>query len=138
MSFQNKLVAIVNKKIDTGVAMNAVAHMVLGMRAHLGSEKLNLDTYVSKDAHEFPNISQMPFIILKAKSGEIRKAVHKARDEGVEIGVFTDTMTGGTYIEQLERTSGLPEEELTYYGAVLFGDYAKVAEITKKLSLYTG
>ena len=80
----------------------------------------------------------MPFIILKGKSGEIRKALTKAKEEGLKFSVFTDTMTGGTYQEQLDRTLNPPEEELTYYGIILFGEWDAVTQITKKLSLYTG
>ena len=47
-------------------------------------------------------------------------------------------MTGGTYQEQLDRTLKPPEEELTYYGIILFGEWDAVTQITKKLSLYTG
>ena len=137
MTFKKKLVAIVNKKIDPGVAMNAVAHMVLGFGVSHNKETLHLDDYQDKEGNVYPNISQMPFIILKGKSGEIRKALNKAKEECIQLGIFTDTMTGGTYKEQLEKTSQTPEEELTYYGAVFFGDWDKVTEITKKLSLYT-
>jgi Protein of unknown function (DUF2000) len=40
--FQNKLVAVVNKQIEMGVAMNALAHMCLGFGAHMGAEELHL------------------------------------------------------------------------------------------------
>jgi len=136
MSFENKLVAIVNKDIDPGVAMNAVAHMTIGLGGALTPETLRLNDYRDKDGHTYPQISQMPFIILRGKSGEIRKAVHAAREHGVQFGAFTNTMTGGTYQEQLDNTSQTPEEQLTYYGAVFFGPWETVSQMTKKFSLY--
>jgi hypothetical protein len=136
MTFENKLVAIVNKKIDVGVAMNAIAHITIGLGAQLNNEALRLNDYMDKDGNKYPNISQMPFMILRGKSGEIRKAVNLAKEENMKIGVFTDTMTGGTYQEQLDRTLVTPEVELTYYGAVIFGSWDRVSEITKRFSLY--
>ena len=42
----------------------------------------------------------------------------------------------GGYEEQLERSSQTKEEELVYFGIVLFGDWEKVSELTKKFSLW--
>lgn len=47
--FQNKLVAVVNKQIETGVVMNAVAHMCLGFGAHMGSTDLHLMDYKQRN-----------------------------------------------------------------------------------------
>lgn len=49
---------------------------------------------------------------------------------------FTETMTGGTYQEQIERTSKTKNDDLVYYGIVLFGDWDKVTELTRKFSLW--
>lgn len=54
----------------------------------------------------------MPFIILKAKSGEIRKTVNAARQHQIKHTAFLDTMTGGTYLEQLENTAQTKEADL--------------------------
>ncbi len=136
MSFENKLVAIVNKDIETGVAMNAIAHMIIGLGAQLNNDLLKLNDYQDKDGNIYPNISQMPFIILRGKSGEIKKAVHSAREHQIKFGAFLNTMTGGTYQEQLDNTLETSEDQLIYYGAVLFGPWDVVSQITKKFSLY--
>lgn len=134
--FEHKLVAVVNKNIDVGIAMNAVAHMTVGLGAAIGNERLRLDDYQDKEGNLYPNISQMPFIVLRGKPNDIRKAVAKAREHEIQLGVFTNTMTGGTYQEQLDNTKQTSEEDLIYYGAVFFGDKNLVSEITKKFSLY--
>ncbi len=63
MPFENKIVAVINKDIDTGVAMNALAHMTIGLGAQLDNERLRLNDYVDKDGNVYPNISQILFII---------------------------------------------------------------------------
>lgn len=137
-TFENKLVALVNKEIDIGVAMNGIAHMAIGLGAQLNNELLKLNDYQDKDGNVYPNISQMPFMILRGKSSEIRKAVGLAREGKMQFSVFTHTMTGGTYQEQLAHTLSTPEEKLIYYGAILFGPWDEVSQITKRFSLYKG
>jgi len=136
MQLTHKLVAVLNKDLPTGVVLNALAHMTIGLGADLGKPTLHLDTYKDKDGNLYPNISQMPFIILRAKSGEIRKTVKAAQENSIAHGVFLNTMTGGTYVEQLANTAQTPEEQLIYYGCVLFGPVEQVNALTKKFSLW--
>lgn len=136
MTFENKLVALVNKEIEIGVAMNAIAHMTLGLGSSISQEMLRLDNYQDKDGNIYPNISQMPFIVLRGTSNEIRKAVNAAKEHNLKFGAFINTMTGGGYQEQLNNTLQKSEQELIYYGAVLFGPWETVSLITKKFSLY--
>lgn len=135
--FQNKLVAVVNKQIEMGVAMNALAHMCLGFGAHMGAEELHLMDYKNADGFVYPNISKMPFIILREKnSNKIANLLTKAKEAGIQYSVFTNTMTEGTWEDQKARTLATKSEEIIFYGIVLYGPKKIVTEMTKKLSLW--
>jgi hypothetical protein len=137
MKFEKKLVALVNKETPIGIAMNAIAHATLGLGNKQDAKDLRLDDYKDKDGNLYPNISDMPFIILRGKSSEIRKAVRKSKEDvNIQYGAFTETMTGVSHIEQKEKTNAATEEDLIFYAAVLFGDYDKLSQITKRFSLY--
>lgn len=134
--FEYKLVAVVNKKIETGVLMNALAHMCLGFGAHTGATELHLMDYKNAEGFIYPNISKMPFIILKEEnSNRIGKLLKEAKEAGIQYSVFTNTMTEGTWEDQEARTLATKPEEIVYYGIVLFGPKEIVTNLTKKLSL---
>jgi len=134
--FENKLVAVINKSCEPGVAMNALAHMSFGLGQLVEKDKALLCDYIDASGLSHPAISNMPFIVLSANSNKIRAAVQTARENKIICVDFTNTMTGGTYLEQLENTKKTVEENLTYYGAVFFGPWDEVTELTKKFSLW--
>lgn len=125
-----------NEKIEPGIIMNALAHMCIGFGADIGKDPLRLTNYVDADGGSHPHISEMPFMILKANSNKIRALRQAAMEAGIQFVDFTDTMTIGSYLEQLERTKSTKDEQLVYYGIVLFGDWQKVSELTRKFSLW--
>jgi len=134
--FENKLVAVMNEKIEPGVIMNALAHMCIGFGCEIGKEPLRLMHYLDADGGNHPNISEMPFMILKANSNKIRGLRLAALEAGIKCADFTDTMTVGGYLEQIEKTRQTKEADLIYYGIVLFGSWDKVSELTRKFSLW--
>lgn len=134
--FENKLVAVLNKSIPTGSLMNALAHLCIGFGAKIGQEPLRLTNYRDADGGDHPFISEIPFIILEANSNKIRALRQAAIEQGIIFSDFTDTMTVGTYEEQIQRSAETPEKDLIYYGIVLFGDWSKVTTLTKKFSLW--
>lgn len=134
--FQNKLVAVLNKKIEPGKLMNALAHMCIGLGSAIGKDPLRLTDYQDAEGGSHPHISEIPFIILSENSNKIRKLRQEAITHNIIFNDFTDTMTVGTYQEQIERTKQVKEEDLIYFGIVLFGDWDKVTELTRKFSLW--
>ena len=116
--------------------MNALAHMSFGLGQIADKEKTLLSDYIDRTGSIHPAISSIPFIILSATSNKIRTAVHEAHQQNILCVDFVNTMTGGTYVEQLENTKDTLEENLTYFGAVFFGPWDMVSKLTKKFSLW--
>ena len=134
--FKNKIVAVLNKSVEPGKAMNALAHLCIGLGSVIGKDTLRLTDYRDADNGSHPYISEYPFIILSENSNKIRKLRNEALTNNILFNDFTDTMTVGTYQEQIERTKQVKDENLIYYGIVLFGDWNKVTELTRKFSLW--
>lgn len=134
--FNNKMVAVINKSLEPGIAMNALAHASIALGSVIGKENLQLVDYIDKDDHCFPNISKMPFIILRANSNKIRSLYEKAHDHNVKYTVFTDSMTVGSWQDQLSRCETIAYADHQFYGIVLHGDHELVKEWTKKFSLF--
>lgn len=136
-AFEKKLVAVLNEKIETGRAMNALAHMAVGLGASIMEKSdLRLQDYTDANSGKHPQISDLPFIILKGGSGQIRNLRKAAIQHNITYTDFANTMIEGTYVEQHERTSNTKEEELEYFGICLFGDWETVSMMTKKFSLW--
>jgi len=134
--FKNKLVAVLNKSIEIGKVMNALAHMCIGLGSVIGKEELRLTNYKDADGGSHSSISEIPFIILTENSNKIRRLRSEAIAHHIIFNDFTDTMTVGTYQEQIAKTAQVKNDNLIYYGIVLFGDWDKVTELTRKFSLW--
>lgn len=144
MSNQNvtthKFVAVLNKKVEPGKIMNALAHMSLGLVAGASPEDLTdmgFVDYLDKDGNHHRNLSKNSYVILRAdNSNQIRTLRQQAISQGIRLIDFTNTMQEGTYLEQLERTKDTPEAEFEYYGLVMFGKIEVISELTRKFQLW--
>lgn len=134
----HKFVAVLNKKIEPGKLMNALAHMAAGLSGlYEPREELRFDTYFDKDGTEHKSISDNPFIVLSAdNSNQIRTLRNSLIEQGIQFTDFTSTMTVGSYVEQHERTKQTPELELEYWGVCMFGKKDEVEPLTRKFSLW--
>jgi hypothetical protein len=133
-----RFIAVLNKKIEIGLLMNALGHMTAGL-ASTNSSKTDMCflEYTDKDGNIHPNISHFPFIVLKAEnSNQIRTVRNEAIKRQIIYTDFTSTMTVGTSEDQVNATAKTPENELEYFGSCLFGKTDELREFTKKFSLF--
>lgn len=118
-----RFIAVLNKKVEQGRAMNALGHMTAGLAGGSGkTDEMCFLQYEDKKGGVHPNISHYPFIVLKAdNSNKIRAVRNECLARGIPFSDFTSTMSIGTSQEQQDATSSTPEEELEYWGIVMFG-----------------
>ncbi len=138
-STTHKFVVLLNKKIESGVAMNAAAHMsacLVSEASESERENMMFINYIDADGNPHRS-SGLSLIVLKAdNSNKIRIAREAAKEKDILLVDFLQSMTGDTYIEQLERTSQLKESALEYFGLCLFGKKEDIDPITRKFSTW--
>jgi len=134
-----KLVVLVNKRLPSGVTMNALAHAVAGLVNLIGEQGrsgLNFLSFSDKDGQVYPSVSARSFIVLRGTDGDIRKLRRAATEAGFPTVCFHDAMTGDTYVEQLERSKTTNTSELTYYAVAVFGRANLLAPLTRRYSIW--
>ncbi len=133
-----RFVAVLNRKIETGRIMNALGHMTAGLAGGSGrADEMCFVQYPDKSGSAHSNISHFPFIVLKAdNSNKIRIVRNECIARGIPFSDFVSTMTLGTTQEQQNATLSTSEEDLEYFGIVMFGATDVLKEFTGKFSLY--
>jgi hypothetical protein len=137
-----KIVTLLEKNLPSGVALNVSAHMGLGLAADAAANApstlaaMNFQQYRDGDGFSYPFISALPLIVLRAKAGEIRWFHDECHRYKLLNIAFVSDMTGGTYLEQMERLSKRPRSEVAYFGVCAIGDRAILDPLTRKFSLW--
>jgi len=136
--YSRKLVAVLNGKIEVNILMNALAHMSVGLGASIeNKDELRLIDYIDAGNNSHANISELPFIILKAKnSNQLRELRRRLVERNVHFVDFPDFVRSIGTFESPEKSREFKEENIEYYGIAIFSDWDVVTELTKKFSLW--
>lgn len=135
----HKFIVLVNKNLEAGKAMNAIGHSCAGLVSAAQEtlrEKMSFINFVDKDNVIHQSISGLSMIILRGTNNELKKARRKFVENNILFTDFTATMTGDTYMDQLEKTADMRTEEMEYYCVAAFGEKTVIDPITKRFSLW--
>ncbi len=137
-AFAKKLVAVLNAAININDLLNALAHMAVGLGASIeNKDELRLVDYEDADGNSHPNISELPFIILKAKnSNQLRTLKRVLIEKSIRYVDFTNIIKSIGTFQDHKMSRKTKEADLEYYGIVMFDDWDMVSEVTKKFSLW--
>jgi hypothetical protein len=137
----DQFICVVNKKIEVPKLLNALGHMTAGLMSQYKDDMgaMRFRDFVDKDKTVHPTTSENGFIVLRAdNSNQIRTLRNNLIEGGVKFTDFTETMTGGTYVDQQNKFDITSEQDLEYFGICFFMNKEKSRELTKKFSLYVG
>lgn len=138
----HKIVVVLKAKLEPGTAINAAAHLTLGLTAKAYTERpelvpaLSFLNFADADGGVHAPISALSLVVLSGKDSHLRRF----RDEAIEAKLlftdFTSAMTGDTYAEQLERSAATAAGDLEYYGVAAFGTRDEIDPLTRRFSLW--
>jgi hypothetical protein len=99
-------------------------------------DELRLIDYVDADGNSHANISELPFIILKANSNQLRMLRKALIEKNVRFIDFPDFINSIGTFENPEKSRTIKEEAIEYYGITIFDNWDIVTELTKKFVLW--
>ena len=135
--YKKKIVAVLNGRVEIGAVMNALAHMSIGLGASIqNKEDLHLVDYRDGDNNSHPNLSELPFIICNAKDSSIKKLRKILVEKKVNFVDFPNYVNSIGTFDYPSKSQEFKEENITYYGIVIFDDWDLVTELTKKYTLW--
>lgn len=132
-----KYVVVLSSKLDVGVAFNVVSHLSISAGFyscdHMGRENL-----IDASGIFHKGISKYPVIITKVKPSKLKQYIEKAKENKNLLtidypSVMYDTGHDDELAEALET---LKNEEIEYYGFLVYGNKEDVDSITSKFSLW--
>lgn len=134
---EKKFVIVLSSKLEIGEAFNVVGHLSISAgyyaENHMGRKEL-----IDGSGGKHIGISKYPVIITKVKPSKIKSYLERAKEtEGIMTIDYPSNMYDTGHDDELaESLKGTMEENMEYWGFLIFGNRNLVDEITGKFSLW--
>jgi hypothetical protein len=134
----NKFVVVLNRSYELPQLVSGLGHVTAGLVASLSKdlEELSFVTYETADGVAYPWISDWPFIILKARGGQLQTLRETLAFRDMPHSTYLETMLTGGSAHQQKITKEQNAAEIPLLALATFGDRTTLDELTKKFSLW--
>lgn len=139
MNYEDKkIVGIIATNVDAPTALNVIGHLAVSIGKYSDNEIMGESLITDKSNVNHLGISKFPFIIAKVKSGKLRNAIDKAKENpNLLVADYPrDMLETRTDEELVESIASKSNDELEYLGAIIYGNPNDVNEITGKFQLW--
>lgn len=139
MNYEDKkIVGIIASNVEPAVALNVIGHLAISIGKYSNSEIMGKPIITDKSGVEHLGISQFPFIITKVKAGKLKNAIDLAKSNPklLVADYPKDMLDTRTDNELVDSISSKENNQLEYFGAIIYGDTKEVNEITGKFQLW--
>lgn len=134
---EKKIVAIISDNLPTGLALNSLGHLAFSAGRYSNQDMMGKEKIKDADGNLHTGILKYPFIVLKAKSEEIKSILIKARDKNLLIADYPQEMFDtGPDEELVEALSKAKEPNIQYHALLLAGNAIDIKNLTGHLKLY--
>lgn len=139
MNYEDKkIVGIIATNVDAATALNIIGHLSVAIGKYSDTEIMGRPILTDKSGINHLGISKFPFIVTKVKQSRLKSAIEKAKENpNLLVADYPrDMLETRTDDELAESISSRLNDELEYYGAIIYGPTDEVNEITGKFSLW--
>ena len=139
MNYEDKkIVGIIAANVDASVALNVIGHLSIAIGKYSDDEIMGKPLITDKSDINHLGISKFPFIVTKVKSGKLKVAIEKAKNNPdlLVADYPKDMLETRTDDELVASINAKENEELEYLGAIIYGNTEDVNEITGKFQLW--
>ena len=130
---KNQVMAVVNENIEPSAIINALVSVCIGFGCEIEKE-LCSNNFIDANVPIHFDLLKSPSIILQTDSNKLRSLRKAALQAGIRCTVFPDNMSTESYAQQIKQIKQSKDDDLIYYGMILFGNADKVAKLTNKFS----
>jgi hypothetical protein len=134
---ERKIVGVLNSRLEAGIALNVLGHLAISIGYH-ATGHMGRGSYKDKSGVTHQGISKYPVIITRVKEGTLRKAIESARlDKRILVADFPSQMLETGHDDELAASiADNDENQIIYFGALMYGPSEAIDAITRKFSLW--
>ena len=135
-----KAVVVLSSTIEPSIALNVTGHLSISLGANIdNNELMGQKEIYDKSGDKHIGISKYPVITTKLKPSKLKAFIQnvKVNYQNIFIADYPLEMLETGHDEELvEALKNINNEDIVYYGAIIYGDTEIINQLTGKFSLW--